>query len=42
MQPLIDLLPVVAFFIAYYLTDFQTAIVVITVSSTSPSTRYGR
>jgi len=29
MQPLIDLLPVIAFFIAYYLADFQTAIAVI-------------
>lgn len=34
MQPLIDLLPVVAFFVAYYLTDFQTAIVVIMVAMT--------
>jgi len=34
MQPLIDLLPVVAFFIAYYLTDFQTAILVIMIAMT--------
>jgi len=34
MQPLIDLLPVIAFFIAYYLTDFQTAILVIMVAMT--------
>jgi len=34
MQPLIDLLPVGAFFIAYYLTDFQTAIAVIMVAMT--------
>jgi len=32
MQPLIDLLPVIAFFIAYYLTDFQTAIIVIMIA----------
>jgi len=34
MQPLIDLLPVVAFFVAYYLFDFQTAIGVIMVVMT--------
>lgn len=34
MQPLIDLLPVIAFFIAYYLTDFQTAIAVIMAAMT--------
>lgn len=34
MQALIDLLPVVAFFVAYYLADFQTAIVVIMVVMT--------
>ncbi len=34
MQPLIDLLPVIAFFVAYYLTDFQTAIGVIMVAMT--------
>ncbi len=32
MQPLIDLIPVIAFFVAYYLTDFQTAIAVIIVA----------
>ena len=34
MQPLIDLLPVIAFFVAYYLTDFQTAILVIMIAMT--------
>ena len=34
MQPFIDLLPVAAFFIAYWLADFQTAIVVIIVAMT--------
>jgi len=34
MQPLIDLLPVIAFFIAYWMTDFQTAIVVIMIAMT--------
>jgi intracellular septation protein len=34
MQPLIDLLPVIAFFAAYYLTDFETAIAVIMVVMT--------
>ena len=34
MQPFIDLLPVAAFFVAYYLADFQTAIAVIMVAMT--------
>jgi intracellular septation protein len=35
MQPLIDLLPVAAFFVAYYVADFQTAILVIMVAMTA-------
>ena len=34
MQPFLDLLPVVAFFIAYWMADFQTAIVVIMIAMT--------
>ena len=34
MQPLFDFLPVLAFFIAYWMTDFQTAIVVIMIAMT--------
>jgi intracellular septation protein len=34
MQPIIDLLPVIAFFIAYWIADFQTAIVVIMIAMT--------
>jgi len=32
MQPLLDLLPIIAFFVAYWMTDFQTAIVVIMIA----------
>jgi len=34
MQPFLDLLPIVAFFIAYWIADFQTAIVVIMIAMT--------
>jgi len=34
MQPFFDLLPVIAFFIAYWMTDFQTAIIVIMIAMT--------
>lgn len=34
MQPFLDLLPVVAFFIAYWMADFQTAIAVIMIAMT--------
>jgi intracellular septation protein len=34
MQPLFDFLPILAFFIAYWMTDFQTAIVVIMIAMT--------
>jgi intracellular septation protein len=34
MQPIFDLLPVIAFFIAYWIADFQTAIVVIMIAMT--------